>query len=467
MATTTSHRLRSSSSHPGVYYALLVTLAALPFVATRNLWGQWFVTSALAVLLCVWLILRLRTAPVWPTVFRDYRWLLALLAMTWVYLLLKLVPLPGGVVALLSPEAARVSGAAEQLVGATGWRSLSVDWGLGLRGFLQFSGYLALFLLVLVTVTDVRRARLMATVVAVVVGVHGLWGLFGHFVLSKGRGRTEGLFGDPNLFAVFIEIGLAVAVGLYLGVSRRGTHCGQWRTRLVHWIDVLMSSRGLVVALVLVLFTALFASGSRGGAVAAVASIGIATVIHQRREKAGKALHVAVVLVMVALASLVWFGGQVVLERLEVTDLGSSARPSIWRSAMAMVGDYSATGIGAGAWRFAYPGYREPELGGYWLPTGAHNAYLQVLVEHGIVGFLLLGSAVLLAVVRLTTALRERHDSFIRGVLFGSLTAVFSLLLHSLFEGAFQTFTSTAYFYAVLALGLATVRLPREGSSRR
>ena len=95
MATTTSHRLRSSSSHPGVYYALLVTLAALPFVATRNLWGQWFVTSALAVLLCVWLILRLRTAPVWPTVFRDYRWLLALLAMTWVYLLLKLVPLPG------------------------------------------------------------------------------------------------------------------------------------------------------------------------------------------------------------------------------------------------------------------------------------------------------------------------------------------------------------------------------------
>lgn len=307
----------------------------------------------------------------------------------------------------------------------------------------------------------------MATVVAVVVGAHGLWGLVGLFVINLGHGRAEGLFGDPNLFAVFIEIGLAVAVGLYLGASRRGTHGGRWRTRLMHWIDTLMSSRGLVVALILVLFTALFASGSRGGAVAAVASLGIATILHQRRERAGKVLHVAVLLVTVAVASLVWFGGQVVLERLELTDLGSGARPSIWRSAVAIMGDYPAAGIGAGAWRFAYPGYREPELGGYWLPTGAHNAYLQLLAEHGIVGFLLLGSAVVLTVVRLTVALRERHDRFIRGVLFGSLATVFSLLLHSFLEGGFQTFTSTAYFYSILALGLATARLPREDRARR
>lgn len=456
-----------STQRPGVFYVFLVVVAVLPFITTTNLWGWWFVTSAAFLLLAGWLVLRAFSVAGWPPVLKDYRLLLALLIATWLYLLLKLVPLPAEAVGLLSPEAARVFSTMDRLVGIPGSPALGLDRGLGLRGLFQLSGYLALFVLVLVVVTDVRRARLAAYVMATAVGLHGLWGLIDLFGLRLGRGRAEGLFADPNVFAVFIELGLALAVGIYIGVLRRRSTGHRWRSRLVAMIDSLMSSRVLLVGLILVLFTALFASGSRGGALAALTAWGVAGVLFRHSARRSRVMGYAVLLSLLAAASLTWFGGKVVLERMEIPDLGTASRPSIWRSAVRIIDDYPLVGVGAGSWPSAYSRYREPDLGGYWLPTHAHNDYLQLLAEHGIVGYLLLGGFVMLSVARLVAALRVRHDPFIRGLLFGSLAGTLSLLLHSLVDRSFQSFTTAAYFYLILALGLAAARLPREGSELR
>ncbi|MCP5414739.1 MAG: O-antigen ligase family protein [Chromatiaceae bacterium] len=446
-----------------IFYATLAIVAVLPFIATANLWGWWFVASASYVLFSSALFMRLRNARDWPDAIRTYRLLLAALAATWVYLLLKVLPLPGELVSSLNPEAARLSVDTDELVGPYGWRALSVDVGLGLRGFLQFSAHFTLFLLILFVVDDVKRARRVAYLVAVVVTIHGLWGIFGRL----GSGRAVGLFADPNVFAVFVEIGLALAVGIYLGVFRRRAVSGLWRGRLLATIELLMSPRVLVPGLVLILFTALFASGSRGGGLAALAALTATGLLFARPAKSRRATGYAMFLVLIVAASLAWFGGDIVLERMGQTDLSKASRPSIWHSTLRMIDDYSLVGVGADSWRFAYSRYRDPELGGYWLPTGAHNAYLQLLGEHGVLGFLLLGGVVVIGVAQLIGGLRKRHDPFIRGVLFGALAAVLSLLLHSLVEGGFQTFTTTAYFYVILALGLATARLPREESARR
>ena len=81
-----------------IFYATLAIVAVLPFIATANLWGWWFVASASYVLFSSALFMRLRNARDWPDAIRTYRLLLAALAATWVYLLLKVLPLPGELV---------------------------------------------------------------------------------------------------------------------------------------------------------------------------------------------------------------------------------------------------------------------------------------------------------------------------------------------------------------------------------
>jgi O-antigen ligase len=99
-----------------------------------------------------------------------------------------------------------------------------------------------------------------------------------------------------------------------------------------------------------------------------------------------------------------------------------------------------------------YTGY--DSRNGLYRLEQAHNDYLQVLSDGGIVGAGL-GLFFVISMFRMGFARRGSHDHFRRGVATGALAGCFAVLVHSFFDFTLHT-SSNALLFLVLA-ALATM----------
>ena len=80
-----------------------------------------------------------------------------------------------------------------------------------------------------------------------------------------------------------------------------------------------------------------------------------------------------------------WFGLEKVAERLRQTTLVSEQRDEVDIYVVPLVGDFWLTGAGAGSFMHVFPAYAEEDLGALY--DHAHNDYLELLGELGVIGF--------------------------------------------------------------------------------
>jgi len=150
------------------------------------------------------------------------------------------------------------------------------------------------------------------------------------------------------------------------------------------------------------------------------------------------------------------FGGEEALSRMVGTvnsDDPTTGRAQFWRGAIEVIKEYPLLGAGLGAFHVAYT--RHDPLTGLLRLEQAHNDYLQVLADAGIVG----GALGLLFVVALFRGGLARgvasDDKFRRGIATGALAGCFAVLVHSFFDFPLHM-TSNALLFLLLA-ALATL----------
>lgn len=248
-----------------------------------------------------------------------------------------------------------------------------------------------------VLLTSVRTPRAVRLVVgAVVLAVVAAVGLaLAGIDLAPARapedaavvqGRLQGVAGDPNFMAAFIVPALVLAAALQSVVDPR--------------------ARPLLVAAMVVLLAGLAATQSRGGLLAAVVALVAAFLVMRGRR--------AAVLGAGALALLVigvWISANPgVLERLQSAEQDrGSGREDLWLVAWRMSGDHPITGVGLNSFTVHSGEYvRRPGAMNYVdlvvdRPHVAHNTYLEMLAESGVVG---LGLTLALAAIAVGSALR-------------------------------------------------------------
>ncbi len=154
-----------------------------------------------------------------------------------------------------------------------------------------------------------------------------------------------------------------------------------------------------------------------------------------------------------------WVGADPVIRRVEKGELIMNApskdpgketffqsRGWIWRDSVAMIRDNWVTGVGLGAFQTAYPIYSQHD--GTLLVSQAHNDYLQILTDGGILGALIALWFLFLVVRDIARALRHR-DSMMAGMALGCAGGLFALLVHSLFDFNLQL-PSNALLFLVL-----------------
>jgi O-antigen ligase len=224
---------------------------------------------------------------------------------------------------------------------------------------------------------------------------------------------------------------------------------------------------------------ALVMTASRGGIISLVAEILFLVVVtaiwrkqSERRHRkssrlkrvAGR-LGMAGALLFALFLGVVLLGGEFSINRFidsVNTDDPTTGRAHFWAVTVDIIKAHPFLGTGLGAFGVIYTRY--DSRNGLYRLEQAHNDYLQVLSDAGIVGAVIALSFVVLLFYKALSRARSRDD-FRRGVALAALSGCFGVLVHSFFDFTLHT-TSNALLFLVLA-AIATLNGRVEDAPRQ
>ena len=137
-------------------------------------------------------------------------------------------------------------------------------------------------------------------------------------------------------------------------------------------------------------------------------------------------------------------------------DSSTSYRVYIWMGTILMLKDYWFSGIGLGITSFnkVYPIY---SYNGVPAPH-SHNLYLQIIVEHGIVGLIIFAYIMYYFYKEtIVSACKNRNL-----VLVGIISAISGFMLQGMTDYTWYNYRVILIFWMVLAFGVSLARLNKE-----
>jgi len=358
----------------------------------------------------------------------NFRWLLPLLP---VYAALQIIPLPTGLVAALSPARGQVLDSLGPLGASAPYASLSVFPAGTLQHLLLICGYVAVFLLVreLMWFFSDRPWLLALPLVGIatwqaVLGMTQYWSLGDIF--------ARGNYANRNHFAGLLELALPFALAYPLAFFR-----GRDRRSGVSATDALKASVSWAIAAALLV--GIMFSLSRMGFISAIFSLlvtGILIVLSSepaRRIATGATRWAAIGLVLtLVLTTFLFLPPDQLVQRFAriASDEGSQeGRAELWGETMKLVRAYPIFGCGLGGYESAFPKFKVS--GPLVSDDHAHNDYLQLLAEMGVIGaaiLLVLAATTVRAAFRIALSASDPPTSSLALACAASLSAI---LLHS------------------------------------
>ncbi|OOZ75961.1 hypothetical protein BOW50_10605 [Solemya velum gill symbiont] len=466
-----SDRLRRDAPRPlFILYLFLIAWLPIPLGSNR-VWAWSLFEVAICLLAGVWLVYILTRKLSLPEALIRLKIPLLLLGAWILYQWLQLVPLPLAMLEFFSPSTAALIASAEPVIG-TGWHPISMDPGSSLAGILKNTAYLLMLVMTLILVDSRKRLRtLMILLLCVGLGeaLLGIAGYYGNgltllWVETGGTSRAHGTYPNPNHFGALLSISISVTLGLLLTSMNLLREGKGMRGILIRWLSVVLSPRAVLIVALVTMFGALYLSNSRGASLSLFFSLllVIAFGIYRDGWQSREAAMLPVALLL-SLGAALFMGAGRLMERFLLFQAESEERLIIWQTTLEMVSDYPVFGIGEGGFQWLFPVYETVESSSAWYKY-AHNDYLELLVNQGIVGALLLGGAMMLLLRHLFSSFTARRDPLVRGVLFAALSAIFSFLVHALFDFNFHIPANAAWFHVMLGAGLVACYLPSRHS---
>jgi O-antigen ligase len=253
-----------------------------------------------------------------------------------------------------------------------------------------------------------------------------------------------GSFVNRHNFASYITMAMSVSLGLLFakGIEK--------------------DKRLLYLTGLGVMGVALILSGSRGGLVSLIAGICfLAVITYDRGGSKQLIVRLAGILIIAAvvITGAVMIGGDNSLKRMAETassDDVSTNRTEIWTVSTKIISENQPFGVGMGAFGVAYS--KHDPSNGLQRVEQAHNDYLEVLADTGIVGAVI---GVFFIGILFVTGIRASRvkDRFLRGVAVGALSGCFAVLVHSLFDFVLHTTAVSVLFLTLVAIIGASHRL--------
>jgi putative inorganic carbon (HCO3(-)) transporter len=455
-----------------LFYGLLALLAWAPLPLGSNRIWAWAVLAVGCYLLATaWLAGYVLGRFTVSDAFRRARWALVAGAVWLLYVGLQFTPLPAGWVQILSPNAYAAHAAAAAVSGHPPAAALilSVDPHATRDFWFKSLAYGCMFCLTLLLADSRRRLELLlktlvicGTLQAVYASVMVMSGLEYSFLIKKyvGQGTATGTFINRNHLAGYLNLCLAMGIGLMIA-KLGGEAVHTWRQRLRSIARLLLGEKARLRIYLIVMVIGLVLTRSRMGNTAFFAGTFIAGAVGlllMRNAPRSTMLFLASIIALDILIVGSWFGVDQVAKRIQQTEVTTSAdnplptehRDEVDRQALAYAKDFLLTGSGGGSFYVTFPAYSSSGIVGFY--DHAHNDYLQLLTETGVIGFSLCALIVAMAAVQALLALRRRNDPLMRGTAFGVTLAICWLAIHSTVDFNMQIPANALTMTVILAL---------------
>ena len=281
-----------------------------------------------------------------------------------------------------------------------------------------------------------KQMALLPPVLVLIAFVQAVWGLLqaGPFKSlyfdAEFRGSLIGSFANVNHFANYISMTLPLAVFVVLRSAphRRAELYQRLQLVTVFWLVVL-----------LVLITAVLASGSRTGAITGMMGTFFALLLALSEVSKTSRKWYALGAVGLVMAGLVVVGVNTLVARFDADRLGVDGNfrwmlvTSSWQAALA----FWPTGSGAGSYSAVYPAFEVPGVRGF--AEHAHNDYVELLIEFGLL-FVLVAALIAVLAVRQAWSLWRHVNQKGRGVDAAPLQVFSGLGLLAIFLHSFVDF---------------------------
>lgn len=405
------------------------------------------------------------TIPKWT--FTDKRFLATLIPfILFLFIgLFQVVPLPAGLLRFLSPSTYSMYG--KLGLDQTGILPLTMSTTLTTSALLKWCTYGGLFLLVVICKPNVGSAEnprwLLIPAYAIfaigfIESVYGLYSAVNHsesvlwFTRTHNVGVVSGTYINPDHLAGLLDMAIPVSVGLFL------YHWGMLRKRygqsLMGIVALLGSKRALGIWLlflgIVIMILAHIFTLSRMGHLSIIASFVLVFILYSMK-KLKTPIVAAITLLCAGVLWAAWEGMGAVIAKWGMLENSFQSRYEIWKGALSLFANFPTIGIGLGTFKLAYPPYKAVGFGAT-VYDHAHNDYIEMLVDTGLVGFIPWIIFFSLVLVFVTQDWYRNDSLFSKTLGAGCIAGVIAVLFHSLADFNLQIPANAAILFIVMGI---------------
>ncbi|MGI8787915.1 MAG: O-antigen ligase family protein [Pyrinomonadaceae bacterium] len=283
---------------------------------------------------------------------------------------------------------------------------------------------------------------------------------------SPGQAFPFASFVNQHHFAAFMEMTMGLTLGLLFGKATKA------------------NKRIFLLIAVVIMGIALVFTSSRGGMLSLLGVVGFVVVANLLQKPTGEIdltiengknfrrsfafIGGGLALILVLFGTVLLLGGDESLLRgigLSNPEDISNGRTHFWQIAWRIFLDYPIIGAGLDAFAFAFTRY--DSWNGVFRIEQAHNDYLQILAEAGVLGFACVASFIYLLFKRSVSIIGKSSDAFRRGAGIGALAGCFGILIHSFFDFPLRTPSNALFFLSLVALATVSISLQKTSRKKR
>ena len=332
-----------------------------------------------------------------------------------------------------------------------------------------------LYFVITNSINDERQINRILDILLIVGSLFGIYGIFQYngidfsfWARNIGRQQVFGLFGNVNYFAEFLIVPLPIAVSLFFASRNK-------------------FKKILLLIATLAMGTSLIATFTRGSYL----SFGVSLIfmfflllISRGKNFIKNNKKIFIILVAIIIITFLFVvptplnkSGTVISKinsRISVTQLTQSSsikrRIAIWKFTVLMIKDHPLLGSGIGTYKYNTLRYQAEffaqgenrSLYPHGFADKAHNEYLQLWAELGIIG---LGIFIWLIISYFSCGLkilRKIRDEYRQGIIIGLMGAMMAVLVDGIFGFPLHLPATIVLFWLALGLTVAVGLLKDE-----
>jgi O-antigen ligase len=327
------------------------------------------------------------------------------------------------------------------------------------------------FAAALTFINNRRRFQSIALAIVVFSSVMAFYGILQYLTNPEalyglrpfGQSSPFASFINQHHFAAFMEMTLGLTLGLLFGDATKD------------------NKKIFFIIAAVVMGMAILLTGSRGGMMSFLGVLGfviMANFINNREIKNKNANEEIkqfflrrnlilfgggfALIVILFLAVLFVGGDQSLLRGFGLSGVEgdiSTGRSHFWWVALQIFFDHPIIGTGFDSFGAAFTRY--DTWSGVFRVEQAHNDYLQILADGGILSFICIAAFIYLLFKQSIRAIRKNTDKFVFNGSLGALAGCFGILIHSFFDFPLRTPSNALFFLMMVTLATVSINFRR------